>query len=220
MGFPRRTRIFFCWSTIIAGYGKHGNGEVAVSLFIQMVQSGVEPNEVTFTSVLHACSHSGLVDEGLDLFQFMLQVHKMTPRSNHYTCIVDLLGRAGRLEEAHYIIRMMTLEPNHAVWGALLGACVIHETVELGELAAKLLYKLEPENTGDYVLMAKIYAAAGRWKDAENTRRMIDGVRLKKNPAHSLIEVRNMWNMFSFCYANRQKSMLQLWSVNWSSLNS
>ncbi|PSR87710.1 Pentatricopeptide repeat-containing protein [Actinidia chinensis var. chinensis] len=191
-GISTKDTDIFCWSTIIAGYGKHGNGEVAVSLFIQMVQSGVEPNEVTFTSVLHACSHSGLVDEGLDLFQFMLQVHKMTPRSDHYTCIVDLLGRAGRLEEAYNLIRTMPFEPNHAVWGALLGACVIHENVDLGELAAKQLFKLEPENTGNYVLMAKIYATAGRWKDAENTRRMIDGIGLRKNPAHSLIEVRNM----------------------------
>ena len=116
----------------------------------------------------------------------------MTPCSNHYTCIVDLLDRAGWLEEAHNLIRMMTFKPNHAVGGALLGACVIHENVELGEQAAKQLYKFEPENTGNYVLMAKIYAAAGGWKDAETTKRMIDGIGLRKNPAHSLNEVRNM----------------------------
>ncbi|KAG5527613.1 hypothetical protein RHGRI_028510 [Rhododendron griersonianum] len=191
-GIPEKDKDIFCWSAIIASYGMHGNGEIAVSLFNQMVQLGVVPNEVTFTSVLHACSHSGLVDEGLDLFNFMVGVHQMRPRSNHYTCMVDLLGRAGRLEEAYALITTMPFEPNNAVWGALLGACVIHENVELGELASEWLFKLEPENTGNYVLMAKLYAAAGRWKDAEKTRNMLDGIGIRKNPAHSLIEVRNM----------------------------
>lgn len=189
---PRKDKDIFCWSAIIASYGMHGNGEIAVSLFNQMVQLGVVPNEVTFTSVLHACSHGGLVDEGLDLFNFMVGVHQMKPRSHHYTCMVDLLGRAGRLEEAYQLIRTMPFEPSNAVWGALLGACVIHENVELGELASEWLFKLEPENTGNYVLMAKLYAAAGRWKDAEKTRNMLDGIGIRKNPAHSLIEVRNM----------------------------
>ncbi|THG13104.1 pentatricopeptide repeat-containing protein At5g39350-like [Camellia sinensis] len=191
-GISMKAKDIICWGAIIAGYAMHGNGEVAVSLFNQMVQLGVEPNEVTFTSVLHACSHGGLVDEGLGLFKFMLEVHQMTPRSNHYTCIVDLLGRAGWLEEAYELIKTMPFKPNNAVWGALLGACVIHEHVELGELAAKWLFKIEPENTGNYVLMAKIYAAVGRWKDAEKTRRMVNEIGLRKTPAHSLIEARNM----------------------------
>ncbi|KAF7130793.1 hypothetical protein RHSIM_Rhsim10G0044800 [Rhododendron simsii] len=187
-GIPEKDKDIFCWSAIIASYGMHGNGEVAVSLFNQMVQLGVVPNEVTFTSVLHACSHGGLVDEGLDLFNFMVGVYQMRPRSNHYTCMVDLLGRAGRLEEAYALIKTMPFEPNNAVWGALLGACVIHENVELGEMASEWLFKLEPENTGNYVLMAKLYATTGRWKDAEKTRNMLDGIGIRKNPAHSLIE--------------------------------
>ncbi|KAA8530418.1 hypothetical protein F0562_005127 [Nyssa sinensis] len=167
-GISVKDKDIILWSAIIAGYGMHGHGEAAVSLFNQMVQSGVEPNVVTFTSVLHACSHAGLVDEGMSLFKFMLDVHQMSPHADHYTCIVDLLGRAGRLKEAYELINTMSYKPNHAVWGALLGACVIHENVELGEVAAKWLFELEPENTGNYVLMAKIYAAVGRWKDAEN----------------------------------------------------
>lgn len=186
-GIPLKERDIILWSVIISGYGKHGDGEAALSLFNQMVQSGVEPNEVTFTSVLHACSHSGLVDEGLTLFQFMLKEHKVNPRPHHYTCIIDLLGRAGRLEEAYELITTMPTAPNHAVWGALLAGCVVHENVELGEVAAKWLFDLEPENTGNYILMGNIYAAVGRWEEAENVRKMIDQIGLRKSPAHSSV---------------------------------
>ncbi|WOH05153.1 hypothetical protein DCAR_0624567 [Daucus carota subsp. sativus] len=191
-GIPLSDKDIFLWSVVIAGYGAHGHGKTALTLFNQMVQSGVAPNEVTFTSALHACSHAGLVDEGLCLFQFMLQIQHSIPKADHYTCIVDLLGRAGRLEEAHELIRTMPFQAEHAVWGALLGACVIHENVELGEIAANRLFKLEPGNTGNYVLLGKIYSAAGRWKDAENIRYNMNDIGLIKSPSNSLVEVRNM----------------------------
>ncbi|KAE9611546.1 hypothetical protein Lal_00011703 [Lupinus albus] len=189
---PLKDKDIIIWSVIIAAYGKHGHGEMAVSLFNQMVQSRVTPNRVTFTSVLHACSHAGLVDEGLSLFKSMLEQHKIIPHVDHYTCIIDLLGRAGRLNDAYNLIRTMPVTPNHAVWGALLGACVIHENVELGEEASRWTFELEPENTGNYVLLAKLYASVGRWRDAENVRDMVNEVGLRKLPAHSLIDARNM----------------------------
>ncbi|XP_050379978.1 pentatricopeptide repeat-containing protein At5g39350 [Argentina anserina] len=190
-GISEKDRDIVLWSVIIANYGTHGHGKTALSLFYQMVQSGVRPNEVTFTSVLHACSHAGLVDEGLGLFRFMHNDHKLIPKADHYTCIVDLLGRAGRLVEAYDLIRTMPFQPSNAVWGALLGACVIHDNVELGEVAAKWLFEHQPENTGNYVLMAKIYAAVGRWKDAENVRHVMNEIGLRKSPAHSLVGVGN-----------------------------
>ncbi|XP_047312839.1 pentatricopeptide repeat-containing protein At5g39350, partial [Impatiens glandulifera] len=175
-----------CWSVVLSGCGKHGRADIALSLFDQMIRSGLVPNEVTFTSVLHACSHSGLVDDGLLLFNVMLKYHERKLHGHHFNCIIDLLGRNGRLEEAHKLIKKF--EPNnHAILGAILGACVIHENVELGELTAKRLFELEPENTGNYVLLGKIYAAAGRWIDAENIRHMIDQIGLRKKPALSLI---------------------------------
>jgi pentatricopeptide repeat protein len=189
---PPKDKDIIIWSAIIAAYGKHGHGEMAVSLFNQMVQSGVKPNEVTFTSVLHACSHAGLVDEGLSLFNFMLKKYQVIPRVDHYTCIVDLLGRAGRLDDAYNLIITMPIAHNHAVWGALLGACVIHEHVELGEVAARWTFELEPENTGNYVLLAKLYASVGRWRDAENVRDMVNEVGLRKLAARSCVEVSNM----------------------------
>ncbi|KAK7406654.1 hypothetical protein VNO78_08283 [Psophocarpus tetragonolobus] len=190
---PLKEKDIIIWSAIISGYGKHGRGKMAVKLFNQMVQSGVKPNQVTFTCVLHACSHAGLVDEGFSLFNFMLKQHQIIPHVDHYTCIVDLLGRSGRLNDAYNLIRTMPITPNHAVWGALLGACVIHENVELGEVAAKWTFELEPENTGNYVLLAKLYSAVGRWRDAEKIRDiMVNEEGLRKLPAHSLVEVRDM----------------------------
>ncbi|KAK2997627.1 hypothetical protein RJ639_025205 [Escallonia herrerae] len=194
-GISARYKDIFVWSVIIAGYGMHGHGDTSLTLFSQMVQSGVEPNEVTFTSVLHACSHAGLVDEGLSLFKYMLKSHRALAHAEHYTCMVDLLGRADRLEEAYELIEQMPFRPNHAVWGALLGACVIHENVELGEVAARWLFEIEPNNTGNYVLMAKIYAAVGRWKEAENVRHMMNAVGLRKAPAHSSVKIGNMANI-------------------------
>ncbi|KAK4259328.1 hypothetical protein QN277_005670 [Acacia crassicarpa] len=187
---PLKDKDIVIWSAIIAAYGKHGHGEMAVSLFNQMLQSGVEPNQITFTSVLHACSHAGIVDEGLSIFKLMLEQHHIIPCTDHYTCIIDILGRAGRLNDAYDLVETIPETPNHAVWGALLGACVIHENVELGEIAARRLFELEPENTGNYVLLAKLYAAVGRWSDAEKVRHMVNEEGLRKAPAHSLIEVR------------------------------
>lgn len=189
---PYKDKDIVVWSVLIGSYGIHGHGKIAVSLFYQMLQSGIKPNDVTFTSVLQACSRSCLVDEGLSFLKLMLEDSQASPCADHYTCIVDLLGRAGRLREAYELIRTMPVEANYAVWGALLGSCVIHENVELGEIAASRLFKLEPENSGNYILMANIYTSAGRWKDAENLRLMMSEIGLRKNPAHSLIDVRNM----------------------------
>ncbi|KAK8930750.1 Pentatricopeptide repeat-containing protein [Platanthera zijinensis] len=178
---------FVSWSSIIAGYGTHGHAEKAIRLFNEMVEAGVEPSEVTFTSVLHSCSHAGLVEEGLRIFDGMKRVHCLNPTIDHCVCIVDLLGRVGRLEEAYRVIKEMPFESNHAVWGALLGACLIHENVELGEVAAKRLFEIQPENTGNYLLLGNIYAAVGRWKDAEAVRRMVGARGLRKVAACSSI---------------------------------
>ncbi|WCJ30929.1 Tetratricopeptide repeat (TPR)-like superfamily protein [Euphorbia peplus] len=189
---PVAGKDIYVWSVIISAYGMHGHGETAVSLFTQMVQSGVNPNGVTFTSVLQACSHAGLVDEGLDLFQLVVRDLEMRPNDDHYTCIVDLLGRGGRLDEAYELVKAMPFLPSYAVWGALLGACVIHGNVEVGEVAAQRLFELEPENTGNYVLLTKLYAAVGRWEDAENVRREMNNIGLKKTCALSSIDAVNI----------------------------
>ncbi|CDY37866.1 BnaC04g31400D [Brassica napus] len=185
-----KSKDIVLWGALISGHGMHGDGHNALQVFMEMVRSGVTPNEITFTSALNACSHSGLVEQGLTLFRFMLEHHKKIARPNHYTCMVDLLGRAGRLEEAYNLITTIPFEPTSTVWGALLAACVTHENVQLGEVAANKLFELEPENTGNYVLLSNIYAALGRWKDMEKVRKMMEDVGLRKKPGHSTVEFR------------------------------
>jgi pentatricopeptide repeat protein len=154
-----------------------------------MQQTGMNPNHITFVSVLSACSHTGLIDEGRQYFDSMSQDYQLTPGVKHYTCMVDLLGRAGRLDEAEDIIRKVPVEPDAGLWGALLGACRIHGNIELGERVAARLFEIEPENPGYYVLLSNIYATAGRWHDIAKVRTMMADKRLKKVPGCSWIEL-------------------------------
>eukprot|EP01018_Ginkgo_biloba_P019271 Gb_14392 [translate_table: standard] len=184
------------WNVMIAGYGMHGHGEDALALFLQMQQKGIKPDHITFVSVLSACSHAGLVDEGWQYFYCMSRDYSIAPRVEHYACMVDLLGRSGLLDEAYEFITKMPLEPNATVWGALLGACRIHCNIVLGEHVAEHLFELEPENAGFYVLLSNIYGKAGRWDDVAKVRRMMKNRRLKKPPGCSLIEINNRVHAF------------------------
>ncbi|KAK9285839.1 hypothetical protein L1049_025040 [Liquidambar formosana] len=133
-----------CWSAMIASYGIHGHGRKAIELFDQMVKAGVRPNHVTFTCVLSACSHSGLLQEGETYFQLMREEFGIAPQLNNYACMVDLLGRAGQLSEAEKLIENMPVEPDASIWGSLLGACRIHGNLDLGEKIADHIFKLDP----------------------------------------------------------------------------
>eukprot|EP01018_Ginkgo_biloba_P037493 Gb_02032 [translate_table: standard] len=189
-------RDVISWNTMIAGYGMHGHGEDALALFSQMKQACVLPNHITFISVLSACSHAGLVDEGCQYFDDMITDYCITPSVKHYACMVDLLGRAGHLDEAYDFITKMPLEPDAAVWATLLGSCRIHCNVELGERVAEHLFLLEPEDAGYYILLSNIYAAAGRWDDVAKVRTLMKGRELKKTPGCSTIEVDNKVHAF------------------------
>eukprot|EP01018_Ginkgo_biloba_P039897 Gb_15476 [translate_table: standard] len=184
------------WNSMIAGYAQHGFGNKALKIFEEMQQAGMKPNDVTFIGVLSACSHAGLVDEGLYYFGSMDQDHCIRPRADHYACMIDLLGRAGRLEEAKGFVSRATCEPNSSMWGALLGACRIHGNMELGKVAAERLFELEPENAGTYMLLSNIYAADGRWDDVARVRMMMKNRGLKKQPGCSWIEVKNRVHVF------------------------
>eukprot|EP01018_Ginkgo_biloba_P010117 Gb_21745 [translate_table: standard] len=184
------------WSAMIAGYGMHGHGKDALEVFGQMQQIGMKPNHVTFTCVLSACSHAGLVDEGWQYFYCMSRDYSITPRVKHYACMVDLLGRAGHLDEAQDFIKQMPLEPDAGVWGALLGACRIHCNIELGEHVAEHLFDLQPTHAGYYILLSNIYAAAGRWDDVAKIRAMMTDRGVRKAPGRSLIEVNKRVHSF------------------------
>eukprot|EP01018_Ginkgo_biloba_P030327 Gb_08618 [translate_table: standard] len=184
------------WNAMIMGYGIHGYGQDALTHFEQMQQAGIKPDHITFIGVLSACSHAGLVNEGWRYFDCMRQDYHITPTAEHYACMVDLLGRAGQLDEAHDFIKRMPLDPVADVWGALLGACRNHCNIDLGEHVAECLFELEPENTANYVLLSNIYAEAGKWDDVAKVRTMMKEKGLMKRPGCSWIKVKNMDHAF------------------------
>ncbi|XP_057870853.1 pentatricopeptide repeat-containing protein At4g14050, mitochondrial [Cryptomeria japonica] len=184
------------WNSIILGCAQHGKGKEALQLFEQMVQGGIEPNEVSFVGVLSACSHAGLVDEGRCYFHSMVHDHGIDPDVSHYTCMIDLLGRAGHLDEAEKLINGMVIEPDAYVWGAFLGACRIHNNMELAINAAEHLLDMEVNDAGIYVLIANIYAAAGRWDDVAKVRKLMKNRGVRKPPGCSWIEVKDRMHSF------------------------
>eukprot|EP01018_Ginkgo_biloba_P028159 Gb_32965 [translate_table: standard] len=184
------------WNAVIAGYAQHGHGKEALRLFERMQSLSIKPDEFTFIGVLSACSHAGLVDEGWHYFDAMSQDHGITPKSEHYVCMVDLLGRSGLLDKAEKLINKMPFKPVAVVWKALLGACRIHVNMEIGKRAAEHLFELEPHNSAAYVLLSNIHAAAGRWDDVAKVRIMMKERGVKKNPGCSWIEVKNRVHVF------------------------
>ncbi|XP_068644563.1 putative pentatricopeptide repeat-containing protein At3g01580 [Aristolochia californica] len=184
------------WSSIIAAYGIHGRGYEAIDVFKGMVEDSCNPNPVTFVSILSACSHAGLVEEGIMLFNNMLSSYGVAQNWEHYGIMVDLLCRKGDLEKAMKLISQMPTTVGPHVWGALLGGCRIHKNVNVGEIAARTLFKIEPDHVGYYILLSNIYANEGRWDKAAEVRRMIKGKGLKKIPGLSSIELGNGINTF------------------------
>lgn len=177
------------YSTMITAFADHGKAEEALQILRKMEEEGIKPNQVTFTGVLSACSQGGLVKEGLKQFELMTQNYQIAPLSEHLTCIVDLLGKSGQLEKAYGVIMEHNRRDIDAgVWGALLGACRIHGNAELGEIAARHLVELEPNDAGNYIALANVYASVGKWKDAERVKKMMRDLRKQKTPGLSLIQ--------------------------------
>lgn len=184
------------WNSLMSSYGIHGYGKQAIQVFHDMVNHGISPSPISFVSVLGACSHAGLVDEGKMLFSSMIREHGIYPSMEHYACMVDLLGRANRFDEAASLIENMSVEPGVKVWGALLGSCRIHCNVELAERASERLFELEPKNAGNYVLLADIYAEAKMWDKVKKVMELLKASDLEKLSGCSWIEVRK--KMYSF----------------------
>lgn len=179
------------WNCMIGGLAMHGKGDAAIQLFQEMEKKKVTPDGITFVNVLSACAHSGLVEEGKHYFQYMTEDLGIKPSMEHFGCMVDLLGRAGLLEEARNLISGMPVNPDVGVLGALVGACRIHGNTELGEEIGKKVIELEPHNSGRYVLLANLYASAGRWEDVAKVRKLMTDRGVKKAPGFSVIESGN-----------------------------
>ncbi|CAN1219453.1 Pentatricopeptide repeat-containing protein At5g66520 [Linum perenne] len=179
----------FTWNAMIGGMAMHGRAEDAVELFIEMLRRKFRPNEITFVGVLNACAHSGDVDRAMQIFDSMERFHGIVPGVEHYGCLVHGLARAGRLEEAEELVDSMPMEPNAAVWGALLGGCRIHGNMEIGERAGKILLEMDPDNSGRYALLSNIYAKAERWDDVVNVRKLMKERGVKTIAGSSMIDL-------------------------------
>lgn len=184
-------RDVISWSIIVTGTAMHGQWKEAIAAFHQMLSQGVQPNDITFMGILSACTHAGLVDEGLQYFDRMSRVFAIDPKVEHYGCVVDLLSRAGRLDEAEDMISSMRVPPNAIVWGALLGGCRIYGDVDRGTRVAHKILHLDPGHSGSYVYLANVYASTGKLEEAAKYRLWMRDKGVVKTPGCSWIEVDN-----------------------------
>ena len=185
------------WNAIMAGYAQNGHGKKVIEIFENMLKTDCKPDHISFVSVLSGCSHSGLINEGKHYFSSMTKDFGISPTSEHFACMVDLLGRAGLLEEAKNLIDELPSRPNAAIWGALLSACRIHRNSKLAEFSVKILLELDLEDSGCYVLLANIYSDTGKLEAFANVRKIMREKGIQKNPGCSWIEVNNRVHVFT-----------------------
>ncbi|PIA63304.1 hypothetical protein AQUCO_00200967v1 [Aquilegia coerulea] len=185
------------WTALVSGYAQFGKAKQTIDLFEGMLGDGLKPDGVTFIGVLSACSRAGLVEKGLKYFDSMVKEHGIKPIPDHYTCLIDLLGRAGRLQEAKEFIKQMPFQPDTIGWATLLSSCRLHGNVEIGKWASDSLLELEPQNPASYVLLSSIYAAKGRWDDVALLRRGMRNKGMRKEPGYSWIKYKNKVHVFS-----------------------
>lgn len=184
------------WNSMITALGQHGHGLQALKVFDLMLQENIKPDRITFLIVLTACSHSGLVKEGCEYFESMDNVYGITPDEDHYARFIDLLCRAGKISEANDLIQNLPFKPGAPIWEALLNGCRIHGNMEVGIQAADQLFQLTPQHDGTYILLANMYADAGRREDMAKVRMMMRERGVKKEPGCSWLEVANKVHVF------------------------
>ncbi|CAF1986248.1 BnaC07g16710D [Brassica napus] len=185
------------WTALISGYAYHGLGGEAMNTFTEMQKVGVKPNAITLTAVLTACSYTGLVEQGKSVFYTMERDHNVKPTIEHYGCVVDLLGRAGLLDEANRLVQKMPMKANAVIWGSLLKACQIHKNIELGERIGEMLIGMDPNHGGRYVHTANIHAMGGKWDKAAETRRLMKDKGVVKVPGCSMISLEGTTHEFT-----------------------
>ncbi|KAJ6812742.1 pentatricopeptide repeat-containing protein [Iris pallida] len=186
-----------CWNSMIGGYGNHGNAEEAFKLFTKMVRQGLGADQVTYVSLLSACSHCGLVERGR-FYWFCMESDGVRPGLKHYTCMASLLSRAGLLEEAGEMILTSPFRNNSPeLWRILLSSCVIFKNLDMGTYAAEQVLRLEPNDSATHILLSNLYASAGRWDSVAEMRKKVRGLMLEKEPGLSWIETKNTVHVFS-----------------------
>ena len=183
---PKRNEV--SWTSMMSGYGMHGRGTEVVDIFEKMQKAGFVPDDICFLVLLYACSHSGMVDQGLDYFDSMRKDYGVVASAEHYACVIDLLARSGKLDKAWKTVQEMPMEPTAVIWVALLSACRVHSNVELAEYALNKLVDMKAENDGSYTLISNLYATARRWKDVARIRQLMKKSGIKKRPGCSWVQ--------------------------------
>ncbi|KAM0914354.1 hypothetical protein ACQ4PT_011553 [Festuca glaucescens] len=176
------------WNSIIGGLAFHGQAEQSIQFFKKMLEVGTCPNEVSFLCVLGACSHGGFVEDGQRYFSLMKDRYRIEPNARHYSCIVDMLGRAGLLDEAFAVLSSMRCEPGAVIWRTMLGACRIHGNATLGKLAREKLLQMNEDASGDYVMLSGIYASCGEWFGVETVRGSMDERGVRKVAGYAQVD--------------------------------
>ncbi|KAJ4844622.1 hypothetical protein Tsubulata_023448 [Turnera subulata] len=201
---PQRSPL--SWTTIISAHARHGDYESVIKWFKEMEKQGIRPDSITFLSVLTACGRKGMVDMGRFLFESMVNDHHIEPSAEHYSCMVDMLGRSGRLEEAEELINCIPGGPGLSVLQSLLGACRIHGNLDIGERVADALVEMQPTDSGSYVLMSNLYAAKGQWDKAANVRRGMRHKGVIKEVGFSWVDVGNIDSLTLHGFSSGDKS--------------
>ncbi|GAB4851923.1 Putative pentatricopeptide repeat-containing protein At5g09950 [Ancistrocladus abbreviatus] len=188
----------YSWNSMISGYARHGLVDKALELFVQMKLAGQPPDHVTFVGVLSACSHAGLVEEGYGHFESMNKLYGLVPRMEHFSCMVDLLGRAGNIDKMEDFINKMPIAPNVLIWRTVLGSCARTNgrNAKLGSGAAEMLLKMEPDNAVNYVLLANMYASGGKWEYVAKARFAMRSAAVKKEAGCSWVTMKDGVHVF------------------------
>ncbi|XP_057544327.1 pentatricopeptide repeat-containing protein At2g13600 [Amaranthus tricolor] len=189
-------RDLVSWNAMIVGYAQNGYAVEALEMYKRMRLCGEKPDHITMIGVLSACSHGGLVEEGRHYFHSMVELHGLEPWKDHYTCMVDLLGRAACFEEAKEIIDTMPMTPDYVVWASLLSACKVHKNADMGKYVAERLLEIDPSNSGPYVLLSNIYAELGRWAGVTWVRNLMIQKGVVKQPGCSWIDIQSHVHVF------------------------
>uniref|UniRef100_A0A6N2NFD2 Pentacotripeptide-repeat region of PRORP domain-containing protein n=1 Tax=Salix viminalis TaxID=40686 RepID=A0A6N2NFD2_SALVM len=195
--YKSKVKDIYCWNALISGLALHGHGYAALNLFDKMRNSHTRPDDITFIGLLSACSHSGLVQEGSRLFNSMQNEFGISPKIEHYGCMVDLLSRAGHLDCALQLIKAMPFKPGEAILGALLSACIVHQDLEVGERVVKLVSSRgNCLSDGELMMFSNLYASCGQWEEANKWRGMMNDAGIVKTAGFSVVEVNGKFHKF------------------------
>ncbi|KAL2324047.1 hypothetical protein Fmac_023105 [Flemingia macrophylla] len=218
-------RSIVLWNAMVSGFARHACALEAMILFEKMQQAGFFPDDVTYVSVLNACSHMGLHEKGRKYFDLMVRQHNLSPNVLHYSCMIDILGRAGLVHDAYDLIERMPFNATSSMWGSLLASCRIYGNIEFAEIAAKHLFEMEPNNAGNHILLANIYAANKKWDEVARARKLIRESDLRKERGISWIEIKNKVHSFTVgernhpqiedIYAKLDNLMVELKKLNY-----